>query len=114
MDAVRKWEYKPCPEAARPLQADTTIVAFFKAVLLQLCAISGVVQGSFFLMKKPLGDCALVYTCRRTAIGSIRSEIRADFERMELAIPAGHALLRLPISTQRLSVVQVIFQTERK
>jgi hypothetical protein len=38
------------------------------AVLLQLWAISDSIQGGFFLAKKPLSDCALVYACRRPAI----------------------------------------------
>ena len=55
-----------------------------KAVLLEVCAISGILQGGFYFhptdedlsvgtpeMKKPLSNFALFYTSRRTAIGDL-------------------------------------------
>jgi hypothetical protein len=38
------------------------------AVLQYLCGVFGLLQGGFFLIKKPLSDCPSLYTNWRTAI----------------------------------------------
>jgi hypothetical protein len=69
----RRWAAAKKVRVLRPHPCETTVMFFVSASPYggspELWAISDSIQGGFFLMKKPLRDCALVTTCRRPALG---------------------------------------------